>query len=74
LTDEFVEDVIMNFNFAKVTTIFIVLNRAKFSWIRANQTDSHNDNLVEQRYQGHPAGSGMFGLLVSSDVAQGYLR
>jgi hypothetical protein len=69
-----VEDVIMNFNFAKVTAIFTALSRTNIGWIRANQTDSRNDTLVEQRYQGHSAGSGMFGLLVSSDVAQGYLR
>ncbi len=64
----------MNFNFAKVTTIFKALSSTSFGWIRANQTGSHNNTLIEQRYQGHSAGSGMFGLLVSSDVAQGYLR
>lgn len=64
----------MNFNFAKVTAIFMALGRTNFGWIRANQNESCKATPVEQRHQGHSAGSGMFGLLVSSDVAQGYLR
>lgn len=64
----------MIFNFVKVTAIFTALIRASIGRIRTNQIDTHNDILVEQRCQGNSAGSGMFGLLVSGDVAQGYLR
>jgi len=63
----------MIFNFTKVTSIFNGLSHPTPGWLITKQNDSRKFVTVDQNHQDKPTGSGIYGLLVSSEATHGHL-
>lgn len=63
----------MIFNFTKVTSVFNGLRHLTSSWLITRQNDSRKFVTVNQNHQEKPTGSGIYGLLVSSEATHGHL-
>ena len=64
----------MKFIFAKVTNLFAGQIRQFLGGNSSIENDTLKATSVEAVFHRNSSGNGMFGILVSNDVAQGYLR
>jgi hypothetical protein len=71
-TDAIVEDAIMKSIFAQVTNYFSAIIGQLLGKIVPKS--STRQTLSKESFHGNSGSSGMFGILVSGEVGQGYLR